>query len=452
MRLKFFIITLGVLLATTVSLTTLIVYHVQNERMDFIDGQIRETAAAVMDSKLSDLPALDYEKVDAIISEELGPDRIGKFFIIRNKSGEILYKSKGVNLLHVSFPTDPQWVTINYDRYIIRMVNLQLPRSQTRTLQVGVIAESNFLYWAIFKGSAGIFLIAIPAVFLLMTWILSASLFSPLRTVSDYVKEATQALEANKEVPKLPQELDTHLKEDLFLKDDEFRDLLKGIKGFAKKVNANSKFTRRWTHQMVHELKTPLTILNHDLEAITTKYSLADEDTLPMTQSLNRISRVITNFLDWAELTYQGQRLNLHVVKIASVLSNLVPSLEKVFKNRITVEIKNDFQVLSDPTHLEQVLSNLITNALKYSTEKVQIEVYNNFLYIKDQGPGLPATVIENLGSPFNKGPQGAQSDGSGLGLAWVQIVSDLYNWNLNIDSTSEGTVVSIHFPPIIES
>lgn len=418
--------------------------------MDFIDDQIRQTAAAIMDSKLSDMPAIEYEDVDSILSEELGPDRIGKFFIIRNKNGEALFESKSVRLLKLDVPREPQWVTIHQDKRMIRALNLQLPRSKTRTIQVGVITEWSFFYQSAIDGPAIAFMLSIPALFLIMTWILSSSLFSPLKKVSDYVKDATHAISLNKDVPDLPNELSSQLKEHRgpFGKEDEFKGLLRGISGFATKINANSKFTRQWTHQMVHELKTPLTILNHDLETLTTKHSLPESDIEGMTRSLNQVSRTITNFLDWAELNYQGQRPNLHVVKISSAIRDLNQGLEKVYGPRLHVDIKSDFQILCDPTHLEQLLNNLVTNALKYSDQGVLVEASDYTLRVADKGPGLPAKVLENMGSPFNKGLQ-TDANGSGLGLAWVKTVSDLYNWKMEIQSSATGTNIVIHFPPI---
>lgn len=449
MRRKFFLISLCILVATTVSITTLLVYYFQDERMDFIDDQIRQTATAIIDSELSDLRAYDYEKVDSIISEELGPDRIGKFFIIRNQQGEILFQTQSISLLNVSVPRDPKWVTIKTDKLLIRAVNLALPRSKTRTLQVGVIAESSFFYWSALDGRAIAFLLAIPSLILIGTWVLSSSLFAPVKAVGNYVKDATKSLDSNHEVPSLPAELKAHLKERQLTKDDEFQGLLTGLVSFAERINSSRKFTRRWTHQMVHELKTPLTVLNHDLEVVAQKHSLPKEDVQAINASVQKVSRTITNFLDWAELTYQGQKANLHVVKISSSLQNLQPAWQKVFGQRVRVSLEADFQVLCDPNHLEQLINNLVTNALKYSDKDVSIKIQSGLLTVSDHGDGIPESVLENLGNPFNKGPRSQDIEGSGLGLAWVKTVAELYQWKMDIASSSAGTQISIHFPVI---
>ena len=174
-----------ILVLTTASVTAVMIYYFQDERMDFIDGEIRQTATAIIDSELSDLRAYDYEKVNDIISEELGPDRIGKFFIIRNQTGDVLFQTQNIHLLEVEIPKEPQWVTIRTGKTLIRAVNLALPRSKTRTLQVGVITESSFFYWSNFDIQAALFLLAIPTLFLIGTWILSAYLFAPLRHVGE---------------------------------------------------------------------------------------------------------------------------------------------------------------------------------------------------------------------------------------------------------------------------
>jgi signal transduction histidine kinase len=106
--------------------------------------------------------------------------------------------------------------------------------------------------------------------------------------------------------------------------------------------------------------------------------------------------------------------------------------------------------VISNPQHLQQLISNLLTNALNYSPEDslVTIESFDNKLTISDQGKGIPQEILERIGQPFNFGPQYKQLKykRTGLGLAWINTITKLYNWNLDIQSGPTGTVIVIKF------
>ncbi|UXR63390.1 ATP-binding protein [Bdellovibrio bacteriovorus] len=113
------------------------------------------------------------------------------------------------------------------------------------------------------------------------------------------------------------------------------------------------------------------------------------------------------------------------------------------------VVVSTDFQILSNPLHLEQVIENLVVNALKHTSDLVSITVKDSVIEVQDQGDGIPAEVVERLGTPFNRGPhRSGREKGSGLGLAWVQSVVVLYSWNFELRSSAgRGACAVLKFP-----
>ena len=99
----------------------------------------------------------------------------------------------------------------------------------------------------------------------------------------------------------------------------------------------------------------------------------------------------------------------------------------------------------TNPIHLDQLLTNLISNALKYSpsTEKVWVKVEGNLVSVEDRGQGIPQSVLEKLGQPFNFQRQEGIK-GSGLGLAWVNTICKKYGWTLRITRDSGTTRVQV--------
>lgn len=452
LRRKFFLISLLVLLATTVSVAGILLTYFRTERLSFLDDQIRQTATSIIESKLSQLKTYDDEEADQIISEELGPDRLGKFFIVRTREGEILFATQNLEVLDMDIPQDPKWITLSTPKHFVRVLNLKLPKYPNRTLQVGVIVDASFISLTYVNNRTLAAISGILIVILILTWFLSAYLFSPIRKLANYLDQVTRALEINTELPPLPVTFADFNKGSALQRQDEFRNLVKALYDMVEKINVSRKFMKSWTFQMAHELKTPLTIVNRDFEVIVEKHNVDPASVQEVQANIDKISQTVSSFLDWAELTTQKIPGNLYVVHVEDVLTPVMNNLRKIYGDRLKVAERSDFQILCNPLHLEQLLNNVLGNALKYSASEVEILYQNGHLRVRDFGQGIPADVLQRMGSPFNKGPVLTPSKkGIGLGLAWVKTICDLYQWAYRFE-TSQGTEFSVTFPPVTAS
>lgn len=446
LRLRFFLLSLFALLLVSVGITSLLAYFHQAERIAFIDDQIRETATAIVDSELSDLKTYDYQLANKLISEELGPDRVGKFFVVRNSQEKILFQTDNMTLLELSIPRTPKWVTLHDEGRLIRALNLSLPKFPNRTLQVGVITDSNFIYWSTFTRRTMTLIASVVGLVLLVTWFLSAQLFAPFRELESFLQKASQYLAEKKDIPNLPGATLSSGGRSR----DEFQRLVDGLSQLVIRVNQNNKMIKSWTYQMAHEIKTPLTLLNREMERLQDIYGWSEEENRELQRQVGRVSRTVTDFLNWAELAGMGRPDNLHVMKLSQVVQDLCRPLQRAYDNRLKWRIERETEVLCNPLHLEQVIENLVVNALRYSSGEVLVSLQARSLIVEDQGIGLPAEVSERLGSPFNKGPQKSGPDkGTGLGIAWVQSVCSLYGWQIDWDSSDSGLTVTIQFPEL---
>lgn len=198
---------------------------------------------------------------------------------------------------------------------------------------------------------------------------------------------------------------------------------------------------------MAHELKTPLTIVNRDFEVIAESYRVEKKSVEEVQANIDKISQTVSSFLDWAELTSQKIPGSLYVVNMEDVLTPIVNNLQKLYGPRIQIQAQENFQVLSNPLHLEQLLTNALSNALKYSEAAVTLNYAKSEISIADKGAGIPPEVLARIGSPFNKSAHTKKS--IGLGLAWIKTICDLYGWNFEF-TTTDGTLLKIKFPPVV--
>lgn len=433
------------LLTVGLSLSIFFTYYLKQERIDLLDNQLRENALILVNSELETIAKIDFEEAEKLINNELGTNRIGKVFIIRNNKNQIIFKSKSAKLLKADFPQAPQKFTIKIDSKTYRVLNLQLPKKPDRTLQVAVLLDTEDFEWSFIFKKLLVYILICTSPIILISFFLTRYLLSPVRLLSLHLEQVGAELKSMGEISLLPKYFD-RFTDDSFINNDEFSVLLKTISSLLERINLNYKITKPWSYQLAHEIKTPLAILNFDIDAAKEKEANIEEISQSMKSQVSRISNTVNDFLAWATMSNSLAENNLFGVKVINTIEFLIDSFEKIYPGRIHLVKTDGFSIISNPNHLMQVLNNIIENALKYSDNRVEISIQDSKIIVRDYGLGIPAPVLERIGQPFNFGNEKNLKKGTGLGLAWVITLSKFYNWTIDFQVTDNGTLITIDF------
>jgi signal transduction histidine kinase len=111
--------------------------------------------------------------------------------------------------------------------------------------------------------------------------------------------------------------------------------------------------------------------------------------------------------------------------------------------------------LLARPTALKRCLGNLLTNAAKYGTNPaVALEDSESELVIRvlDEGPGIPAEMLEQVFEPFFRLESSRNSDtgGVGLGLSIARDVAQAHGGSLTLRNRSpHGLEATVRLPRI---
>lgn len=453
LRSRIFITIFGVVLVVTIASIYIHSLFLRQERLRFIDQQVRETATALVDSELGDLRKINFDQAERIISQELGETRVGKFFVIRNERGDVLYQSSAtLKLLIPNIPKSPQWVDIYTKGKFLRVLNLKLPSINDRTLQVGLVVDQNILSPDYISKRSLLLLACVLVLGFLASLILTSLVLKPMGRLERFIWEIADQSKSQPQIPNVP----ANLLENANKKSrDEFERTVAGLNLLIDKVNRNYRLSRLWAYQMAHELKTPLAILTLEIEKVHRRNEASglglESNIDSATSEASRIAETISSFLNWAELENSNQQRHLFINKLATVTKNLANRLEVAYGKRLSLDLQADPTVVANPHHLEQLITNIVTNALHYSeaSTPVTIRIVDRTLTVIDEGKGIAKEVLERLGEPFNRGDLGSQPrKGNGLGLAWVKSICRLYDWSLVIESHATGTTIQVTFPP----
>lgn len=434
MRLRIFSISLIVGLISAILVTVLNMSYVRSVRLNMIDEQLRESATDLVNSDFADLRRNEMSDAEGIISDELGPRRIGKIFVLRNAQGEIIFQSQGAQALERELPREPQWLTVKDEDRFIRVLNLKLTKIPNRTLQLGMVLDTSLLNWDQASWRTLLYTVAVLTVIILASSLLSALVMRPFRHLRGHLENVSQELSRFHAVPAIPED---QFKFAVRRKGDEFGQLLKLLNHLIHRINEVSAMTKLWSARLAHELKTPMTILR--LEADELLKEPAQKKIF--LEPIDRMSKMIFDFLNWAETGSEPSVTPLPVVSCSRACESVMEQLQKVSQGRLILEIKTEREVRALPEHVEIVIRNLAENALKYSPpgRPVLISLDATELVVRDEGEGIPAKVKAHLGTPFNRGAErGSESSSSGIGLALVESVCRRYDWAFESE-ISEG-------------
>lgn len=421
----------------------------RSDRLARMDIQIRDAANNLLDTDLDRTENKDFERIDNLLTAQLGDARIGKLFALRDADGKVIFQSTGAKLLSFQdLPVNPEWVTLYQNGKLVRLLNVHFQGARARTLQVGLVMDNSIIAPAFFsQGNLffGAFIILLGTV---AAWTLTSTLLRPISQLVQFISGISP--ESGIAIPPLPRELD-RLKRGS-KESDELRGLLDSFSALTERVNRSYKLSRVWSYQMAHELKTPLAIMEGEIALARKKGVLPSDLADSLLCEVMASSEIVTDFLTWAELEGASAKKNLYANSVRSVLTGLQRRFSNKFSGRLELKIENDFYVLANSQHLENLLANLISNALIYSPESEKVTVSTpapNTLCISDCGPGIPAQVLERYGEPFNRAESVKKSHtkGNGLGLAYVQSVCRLYLWDVEVASHGKGTDVILRFP-----
>lgn len=118
-------------------------------------------------------------------------------------------------------------------------------------------------------------------------------------------------------------------------------------------------------------------------------------------------------------------------------------------RDRVSVDVKQDFLFRGDETAYLFVLFNLVKNALYYAAScprtQVTISVGDHKVTVRDTGPGIPPDVLPGLFEPFRSV---GKTGGTGLGLAYCKRVMNVFGGSIDCDSRlGEYTEFTMRFP-----
>lgn len=219
------------------------------------------------------------------------------------------------------------------------------------------------------------------------------------------------------------------------------------------------KVQRQFTANAAHELRTPLALMQVQLDLYNSaSHPGNDADTLQtikmVTEQNDKLNRMVKTLLDMSELQTVGRddKIILDAI-VEEVLADLEPlAVEKNIK--LIGKCENATMIGSDIL-IYRLVYNLVENAIKYNHPLGQVTVtaYQRnkhvYLSVEDTGSGIPKELRERVFEPFFRVDKSRSWElgGVGLGLAFVREIVRVHDGSICIKSgKTGGTIFEVTF------
>ena len=238
----------------------------------------------------------------------------------------------------------------------------------------------------------------------------------------------------------------------------EFKQLSRSFNQMLERLNTAFSAQRQFTGNAAHELRTPLALMQAQLEL----FSAEHPDVQPET------AEFLTLLREQTERLIQMTRTLLEMSNLRQVARNeriqLAPMIEEIFtdlaplsdKRGVTLMAEGNGIMTGSDALIYRLIFNLTENAVKYNRQggSVRVSVTQKpeklLLRVSDTGCGIPKEYQCSIFQPFFRVDKSRSREygGAGLGLSLVWEIADLHGGSVWVEESSDkGTTIAVELP-----
>jgi signal transduction histidine kinase len=239
-------------------------------------------------------------------------------------------------------------------------------------------------------------------------------------------------------------------------KDPDLDPIAASFNGMAESVQSRIQREQRFSANVSHELRSPLTAVVGTVELLDRNLDRLPEREQRLIATLHtQTARMTQMLIDLLEISRIGnddppllesvdvRTLCLDAVHVRNLPEDLVIGLSQVIR--------------TDTRRFERIVGNLIDNANRHGGGVTAVRIEQcGFpkdgcvrVCVEDNGPGIPVSEIDRLFEPFTRGEDAKETSGAGLGLAIAFEQAHLLGIRVSVESPdSGGARFVIEIPP----
>ena len=238
----------------------------------------------------------------------------------------------------------------------------------------------------------------------------------------------------------------------------EFKLLSQSFNQMLERLNDAFAAQRQFTGNAAHELRTPLALLQAQLELFSAEHPDMQPGTAEflslLREQTERLTRLTKTLLEMSNLRQvaRNERIRLAPM-IEEIFTDLAPLSDKC---GVTLTAEGDGIMTGSDALIYRLIFNLTENAVKYNRPggSVRVSVAQEpeklLIRVSDNGCGIPEEYQQSIFQPFFRVDKSRSREygGAGLGLSLVWEIADIHGGSVRVEESSKnGTVIAAEFP-----
>ncbi|MCJ8161098.1 sensor histidine kinase efflux regulator BaeS [Acinetobacter zhairhuonensis] len=233
-------------------------------------------------------------------------------------------------------------------------------------------------------------------------------------------------------------------------RNDELGDLSNELNRLAEILDQHETSRRQWVADTSHELKTPLAVLQAQIEAMQDGIRKATPEHLDaMMRQVSSLKKLTQDLADLAQADAQQLKCYFNAINpwdvVVQEIENFKPKFEQA---NLKVSVQGDAPVLQlDTDRFKQIVVNLLSNSIRYTEQGGEIQIHTEqtatewSLYVDDSPYGLSDEQLRRLGERFYRvdDSRTRSTGGTGLGLALSCKIAQALGGRLSFEHSPLG-------------
>ena len=238
----------------------------------------------------------------------------------------------------------------------------------------------------------------------------------------------------------------------------EFKQLSRSFNQMLERLNTAFAAQRQFTGNAAHELRTPLALMQAQLELFSAEHPAVLPETAEfltlLREQTERLTQMTRTLLEMSNLQQvaRNERIQLAPM-IEEIFTDLAPLSDK---RGVTLTAEGDGIMTGSDALIYRLIFNLTENAVKYNRQggsvrvSVTQETEKLLLRVSDTGCGIPEEFQRSIFQPFFRVDKSRSREygGAGLGLSLVWEIADLHGGSVWVEESSDkGTTIAVELP-----
>jgi len=242
---------------------------------------------------------------------------------------------------------------------------------------------------------------------------------------------------------------------------DELTELAQHLNNLGETLEQSENTRRQWVADISHELRTPIAVLQAELEAVEDGIRPLDKETVTrLVKHSQRLKHLVNDLYELSLTDLGGMTYRKNTMDLAVLLQESVASMQPQFSlHNIDIELtlyNSPVIIFGDHNRLQQLFVNLLKNSLQYTNApgltKVSLKIDNHqaIVSIEDTPPGVAEEHHEKLFERLYRADSSRHrtTGGAGLGLSICRNIVTAHEGKITTSNSELGGLkIAIHLP-----